>query len=293
MTDRVVGYVRFSVVTQTHKRGYQQTRDVSVDEALKTMLAPERIRQRLRFLELMPLASLASQTDKDFEVILLTSTHLDAASRDVLRDIESRLSFLQVVELGLDDSVADFIAGTVTAGTRTISFRLDDDDAVHPDHIASLRAAAVGRDECVLSAPDGLYVQAHGTGFLVKRKHYVTNAYGIGYVSGGGSTIWTHGNHSTIAGEVAVSNPAPEAWIRSVHAGMDTRDRLHPRTSRFVEAEQMAAMLPAFGFIDFDRYHEVMLATGPVAPGIGLRSRFRWTTRAVGMRRSAVTSWRR
>ncbi len=256
MSDRVIGFLRFSVVTDTHKEGYRSTRNRPTQEALQTILAPSRLAQRLKLFQTMPLASLAAQTDKDFEIKLVTSEHLPHDIKSALYDLAATHAFLEISELPVNASVGEHFRSFVRTGERTITFRIDDDDALNPEHIADLRTLAAGKDERVLTSPNGIYVQPEGDMLLVERVHYPSNAFGIGYVSTSGNTIWSIGNHSQIPTSQMEQHPRKNAWIRSTHAGSDSGARVEGggKLDRYLPGD-LATMLPEYDYIDFNRLH--------------------------------------
>jgi len=245
----IVGLMRFSVVTETHKKGYAATRDKSVEDALATILNPARIENRLRLVETMPLASLSAQTDSDFILHMLISTELQTEYKARLYALLERLPYLRITEIGLQDNVRDRMGELIIDGEPTVTFRLDDDDAVGAHHIEDLRALAVPENEgCFLSNPNGLYVQPEGDHLAVQEVTYVQHAFGIGYFSSIGETVFHKGKHNVSTVRVATGG-RPRAWVRSIHAASDSREQ-------FMSGSSSVALIPTsfpeFAFIDFD-----------------------------------------
>jgi hypothetical protein len=245
----IVGLMRFSVVTETHKKGYAATRDKTVEEALATILDPARIENRLRLVETMPLASLSAQTDSDFILHMLISTALQAEYKERIYALLERLPYLRITEIGLQDNVRDRMGELIVVGEPTVTFRLDDDDAVGPHHIEDLRALATPENEgCFLSNPDGLYVQPEGDHLVVQEVTYVQNAFGIGYFSSIGESVFHKGKHNVSTVRVATGN-RPRAWVRSIHAASDSREQFMPGSPA---VPLKPADYPEFAFIDFE-----------------------------------------
>lgn len=279
MPDRVIGFLRFSVVTESHKAGYRSTRDRSVEDAISTILDASRLSQRLKLFQTMPLASLARQTDMDFEIKLVTSTLLPDAIKTELYSVASRHTFISISELELHDSVGDHFRSFLRDGERTISFRIDDDDALNPDHVADLRKLADGVDDRVLTLPNGVYLQPEGDSFLVQRIHYPNNAFGIGYVSSAGKSIWDLGSHGKLPESLMEQHPRPDAWLRSIHAGSDSGARVGATGDiKRYRPDEMKSAFPAYDFVNFKRLHEELGAAPPSPPKL-LQKLGRWASR--------------
>jgi hypothetical protein len=244
----IVGLMRFSIVTESHKKGYQATRDLSVDEALASVLNPARIENRLRLVETMPMASLSAQTDPDFILNMLISTELQPEYKTRIYALLDRLPYLRITEIGLHDNVRDRMAELIVDGEPTVTFRLDDDDAVGAHHVEDLRALAVPANEgCFLSNPHGLYVQPRGDHLVVQEVDYVRNAFGIGFFSAHGDTVFAAGAHSKSDVRVATGN-RQRAWVRSIHAASDSREEF---MSGSPALPLVPENFPEFAFINF------------------------------------------
>jgi hypothetical protein len=276
----IVGFMRFSIVSESHKRGYQATRDKTVEEALGTVLNPERIENRLRLVEIMPLASLSAQTDPDFVLHLLISTELRAPDKARVYALSERRPYLRVTEIGLQDDVQQRMRSLLVAGEPTVTFRLDDDDAVGAHHVADLRALATPDNEGkFLSNPRGLYVQPGRDGLVVQDVTYVHNAFGIGFLSSRGETVFGAGAHNQTAVPVAIGD-RPRAWVRSIHAASDSREKFMPG----IPAVPLRPELyPEYAFIDFPA---LRASLSPVEAD-GLITRM-----AVSLRSKTRATWR-
>ncbi len=279
MPDRVIGFLRFSVVTETHKAGYRSTRDQSVEDAINTILDPKRLSQRLKLFRTMPLASLANQTDMDFEIKVVTSSRLPDAIKSSLYSIASDYQFIQISELGVHDSVGDHFRSFIKDSERTISFRIDDDDALNPSHIHDLRDLANGVDDRVLTSPNGVYLQPEGDKFLVQRIHYPNNAFGIGYVSSSGKSIWDLGSHGKLPESLMQQHQRPDAWLRSIHAGSDSGARVGATGSiERYRPDEMKSQFPTYDCVNFVRLHEE-LGEAPASPSKLLQNLGKWASR--------------
>jgi hypothetical protein len=276
----IVGFMRFSIVSETHKIGYRATRDKTTDEALATILAPRRIENRLSLVETMPLASLTAQTDPDFVLHILISTELQAAYKERIYAFSERMPHLRVTEIGVYDEVKERMRSLIVAGKPTVTFRLDDDDAVGAHHVADLRALAVPEHEGMfLSNPHGLYVQPEGDHLIVQEVTYVHNAFGIGFLSSRGETVFGAGAHNQTSVPVATGD-RPRAWVRSIHATSDSREKFMPGIAATALRPEA---YPEYSFIDFSA---LRASLSPIEKD-GLLS---WA--AGSLRDKALTGWR-
>lgn len=246
---KIIGIMRFSVVTESHKRGYKAVRGLSLDEALATVLDPERVARRMALVEIMPLASLSAQTDKDFVLYMLISTELQPQFKERIYELESELDYLHVIEVGVREDVQAHLRALVKKGAPTVTFRLDDDDAVGPHHIADLRALATPDNEGkLLSNPDGVYVMPKGGKLVMQEVSYPNNSYGIGYLSSAGKTVFSVGSHSEFNLDSTAIGERKHAWIRSIHGDSDSGS---PMKRHLPVRELEPASLPDYGFVDF------------------------------------------
>lgn len=247
---KVIGIMRFSVVTESHKRGYKAVRDKSLEEALDTVLNPERVARRMELVEIMPLASLSAQTDKDFVLYMLISTELQQQFKNRVYELEANLDYLRVIEVGVNDDVQAHLRELVNKGEMTVTFRLDDDDAVGPHHIEDLRAMAVPENEGkLLSNPAGVYVMPKGGRLVMQEVSYPNNSYGIGYLSTQGKTVFSAGSHSDFRLATTATGDRKHAWIRSIHGDSDSGSPMK-RGLPIVPLDP--ATLPDYGFVDFE-----------------------------------------
>lgn len=249
----IVGFMRFSIVLNNGTNAWKSTREQSVSHALATILHPDRLKERLQLAIEMPFMSLAAQTDQRFTFWVLTSSEMPNEIKALLADAVSLHPFLRIKELALEDDLSSVCESLISQGQPTITFRLDDDDAVHPEHVADLRKRAISENlGRVISAPSGLYVERQGQKLAFQEMSYINNAYGIAYFGADGSTIFHQGAHSDTPAEKIVVNDRKHAWIRSIHAGSDSgsRQRMARKVVKVNPAEA-GAYFPAYSAINF------------------------------------------
>lgn len=256
--DRVVGFVRFSVISRRGAGAYNSSRDKTFAEAAAVIFDEARLRQRLDLFELMPAASLKHQTDRNFAVKILTSIELPPFARQRLEAICSSDANLEIVEVGYEDDTGAIMGSFCPNSERVITFRLDDDDALHPEHVADLRVMAHGREDMILTSPFGIYLQPYQDALLIDRVDYAQNAFGIGYISRNGQTIWDQGPHHKLDERRMVRNKRSASWIRSTHAGSDSGTRIEYDHEKLEGIEHFAKTERDYSFVNFQRLHDLL-----------------------------------
>ena len=140
--NRIIGVIRFSFPSlNAFKKSPTETGDL-----LKFLYDPERLERRFRWFERLCLPSMAAQTDKDFQLAVVTGTALPKPYRQRLDDLVATVPQAFVVAL---DPTYNYFATRAAAhscdlegATHMTSFRLDDDDALDMNFVARLRGQA-------------------------------------------------------------------------------------------------------------------------------------------------------
>lgn len=226
---RIFGYMRFSYLGRSDVKLARQNTDL--DYRASVLYAPQRMEERFYFFEKLCLPSLKWQSDPDFKFAIFTSpempdiyqARLAAAVRDVpqievVYDTASHLSLAITPWIERQEAVPD---------QRTLHFRLDDDDALSTDFIATLREH-LDRvpDNAIISRPSGLFLinSAEGPELLAKFEPNI--AIGFAIVSPPGKVLnpytLKHGGHYRIAPNLNL--PGPLSYIHTAHSESDTRD---------------------------------------------------------------------
>ena len=115
---------------------------------------PDRLKSRLEMFTRYTLASLAAQTDADFDQVILSSeglpdtmkTQLDAACATHLGD---RATVIYRPQMSAGLAFRDYIRATYKGQSHVAQVVLDDDDALSHDFVAALRYQA----NCVICNP--------------------------------------------------------------------------------------------------------------------------------------------
>jgi hypothetical protein len=142
--NQIVGLIRFSLVTTgSFYPGFD-----TVEAMSAFLFDPARLERRFRLFEALCLPCLKRQTDQDFTCVILTAADLPRPWADRLADLLAGCPWARIVPVApMNHYKAVRTAfDTVEAEgfTHRTTFRLDDDDAVDPAHIARLRRLAAG-----------------------------------------------------------------------------------------------------------------------------------------------------
>lgn len=166
---QIIGLCRFSYPAL----GGFQVKHETAEERAAFLYSPARLDQRFAFFEAITLPSILAQTDKNFAFIILVGKDLPAPYLARLLDLCDPHHNIQVTarEAGPHRPVMQEVINSVRLDMSKpcIQFRLDDDDAVAVDFIATLRADAAqpaldarhyaidyNRGLAVTNTPDGL-----------------------------------------------------------------------------------------------------------------------------------------
>lgn len=267
----IVGHIRFSFYGVTDTR----ERPDDTGEALARLYDETRMARRFHLFENLTLPSLRAQTDKDFQLVVMSS--------DVMPErFKSRLSALMA---GFPGAVVDYSLyqrsdkafrphmqasfGPNQTGTA-VHFRLDDDDALGRTFIADLRRISQTLPPSThITFPRGLILFPASLdspeGAVMEELRYLT-AIGLSVV---GSAAFPKNPFQMMHGNVwgrwpTVSWPRCHAFIRTQHFTNDTlarqdkiltalrAERFSRRAGRYI-ASVDAALTESFPFIDQTR----------------------------------------
>lgn len=250
---KIVGLMRFSVVLHNaYKKYWRVTRHASEDAITRSILNPKRLDARLRLAEHMPIASLARQVDKDFELRVLHSTLLPEPHLARLSALAERHAFLRLAPVAPDADFLKACSDLIPRASPCVTFRLDDDDAVGPHFIGDLRGLARPENlERVVSFVNGLQMERRGRSLAFEEVDYPKLAIGLSLFSAEGKTIFDSGGHGRIAEDRLILHDRPQAWIRSIHAASDSASRFKGSSTWTTAPAEAARRLPQYGGIDF------------------------------------------
>ena len=151
---------------------YYSERFDTLDAIAEHIYSPERMALRFHLFENLCLPSLAHQSDRDFDCVILTGERLPAEHRTRLEDLLAPYPHLHLRAAGTEKHYALLKDGynSIDLGpaSHKALFRLDDDDAVDLDFIARTRTRAEGL--LALQDPKTPTIIAYNRGFYVHRK---------------------------------------------------------------------------------------------------------------------------
>ena len=226
-TTRIFGYMRFSYLGRSDVRLARQNDDLEYRKSV--LYAPDRLEERFYFFEKICLPSLKWQSDQDFRFAIFTSPDLPEPYQQRLKQVTEAVPQIEIVydtAAHINDAIHPWMARQDSVqANRTLQFRLDDDDALSTDFVATLHEHMDRVPEnSIISRPTGLFLMnsSDGPQLLAKFEPYI--AIGFAIVNGPGKIhnpyALQHGGHYRIA--PSLSLPGPLAYIHTAHAQSDT-----------------------------------------------------------------------
>ena len=229
---------------------------------------PKRLEEREYFLRKIALASLRDQTDKDFDLVVLSSTLMPEAYQTRLKDVCKEMLGARAHVIfrepgGAGECFHEHRMRNFRAHKTTCQIVLDDDDALAVDFTATLRAEADAAmrlirpglpDYVFISHPRGISAHFHnGKMDLINRLVPATNL-GLAVVA----PTTTKRSPFKIAHKkiierrpVRVIYSMEPQYIRAVHGTNDSNAAKHlQKNTDYVKADQMPAMLKAFPLLN-------------------------------------------
>lgn len=227
MEPDIFGYMRFSYLGRSDAKLTRSTDDL--EQRKQVLYAPERLKERFYFFEKICLPSLRWQTDKNFRFAIFTSPELPRQYKKRLAKAARSVPQIEIVydrNPILNRAIDSWIGKqAVVHGQRTLHFRLDDDDALASDFIATLRKHMPHvPDHGLISRPSGLLLIQTAEGAELLTKFEPNIAIGFALVNPPGHIHnpydLKHGGHYRIAPSLVL--PGPLAYIHTAHAQSDT-----------------------------------------------------------------------
>ena len=231
---QVIGLCRFSYPAL----GGFQIEHASTAAREAYLYAPARMDERLAAFEALTLPSLRAQTDPDFTFLVVTGTSLPAAYRDRLNEALADIpqAVLKPMAPARHRPVMRRAINSVRvdATSPCLQFRLDDDDAVACDFVASLRQAA--SDAHGLIARHGRVAIDFNQGYLVRtepdgvraapiRKPLMTAALGVAFLPGDTKCVMNFGHHKLAEEMPVLSLTGTDMFLRGIGGSNDSAKR--------------------------------------------------------------------
>jgi len=139
---QVIGLCRFSYPAI----GGFQVEHESIEERISYLYGAARLEERFRLLEAVALPCIKSQTDEDFELIVVIGDQLPKQHRDRLHDITAPIPQIRIIaeppRPQREVMKEIFNKARKDPSAPCLQFRHDDDDAFAVDFIERLRAAS-------------------------------------------------------------------------------------------------------------------------------------------------------
>lgn len=235
----ITGYVRFSFF------GPSDTRRIDYDDleaAIGQLYNEERMAQRFHLFESICLPSIRAQTDPDFRLVVLTSTVMPPAMLERLRQVCAPVPQIDIC-LSEDRSIRRSLVPHLQAARdgaadgRSLHFRLDDDDAIGRDYIATLRRIAGDAEQrTFITFPRGIDAFCHANGTTQSGPRTVAfNSAGLAVMLG---PDYNRNPFMVRHGDVGLRFPTITddsivGWLRTHHISSDTAGRHNAKRKRF------------------------------------------------------------
>lgn len=232
MDADIFGHMRFSYLGRSDARLTRSTDDLA--QRIRLLYAPERMEERFHFFERLCAPSLRWQTDKGFRFVIFTSPEMPDCYKERLAAAVRDIPQVEVVyesEAPITQAVDAWVGRQDVARVkRTVHFRLDDDDVLATDFIATLRRHMDHvPDHAIISRPSGLLLidSASGPELLAKFEAYIAIGFALVNPPNGGKSPYALGHRRYHRNVPSLSLPGPLAYIHTAHLHSDTAQDQH------------------------------------------------------------------
>lgn len=260
-TFSIIGITRFSVLTDDTRHNFKQAKNSSYDQARSVIFSPERMSKRLRLFEALTLPSLAkiAQHEPSYRHIVAISEAMPLRWKLRLFWLTWRYRWCQILpihhQLDMREEMRKAAAACAKAG-KVFTFRIDDDDALAPTYVDTIRAHSHLNAGTVLSLDTGLYLKRGDRGFILTEKTKPLIAIGLGLFSHTDElqTIYDLRDHSKVDRITSVVNIGERPyWIRTVHSANDSAVNLSPSNKQMEKSKARTLLRKHFPHIDAGR----------------------------------------
>ncbi len=228
---RVIGICRFSYPALG---GFKRMHD-SVADRETYLYAPERMALRFRHFECLTLPSIRAQTDPEFTFLVMIGENMPDPWLGRLFDLTADIPQIRIVtrpperhRSAMQAAIKEELGQDTV---DSIQWRLDDDDAVGIDFVASLRR--IYRQTKRLREPwrnmaiefsAGFTADLSADGILTEQLHAPFWACGLAvtFRPGDPKTVMNYGHHKLHHSMPMLTQPKPLMYIRSKHADNDS-----------------------------------------------------------------------
>lgn len=224
----VFGYVRFSFFGRNDTKIARRIADEQ--ERFDILFNPERMEERFYFFEKITLPSIRAQTDQDFRILVLASSVMPDVYKHRLNKAVAGIGQIEVIysDAGhIHDALTPWIkTATADIDSKTVHFRLDDDDAICAQMVAMLkRDAKRSRAGELLTYPRGFFLTvADGKAYLLRKfEPYIAIAWAIVNEPGQLRNPFQGKHGSQFKHVPSKMDPRPFAYIHVAHESSDTK----------------------------------------------------------------------
>ena len=230
MNIQVVGLCRFSFPSS----GAFQIEHATIEERRDALYAPHRLAQRLAWFENSLLPSIMAQDDQNFTLIVLAGEDLPASYKERLSLAAAAVPRLKIIyrPAGEHRKICHDVmkASIDPAAEIVVQFRLDDDDAIARDYVATIRAETKRlagfiqeADAVAFDHNKGLAVRYAGQQLDVERMQaqYWGCALAVAMVPTHAKMILDYPHHRIWESIPTITYPQTVMFMRGIH---DTND---------------------------------------------------------------------
>ncbi|MFA5581029.1 MAG: glycosyltransferase [Paracoccaceae bacterium] len=221
----IFGYMRFSYLGRSDVKLAQR----DLDTRIQTLYSEDRMNERFYLFEKICLPSLRWQSDQDFRFAIFSSPEMPDPFKQRLANAVADIPQVEIIY-----ETASHITYAIHPWMerqpiiqqhRTAHFRLDDDDALSSDFIATIRSHMQGvPNRCIISMPNGLFLVHADKGPELLAKFEAHIAIGFTLVNDPGVIhnpyALRHGAHYQNVPSLML--PEPMGYIHTAHNFSDT-----------------------------------------------------------------------
>lgn len=251
MGATILGFCRFSFFGPSDtKIDYSDQ-----DTAFRKLYAPERMETRCHLFETLMLPGVRAQTDKDFRLIVVTSSCMPEPYQTRLRDACAGIPQIELVfsdSTRLAQVLRPYVSDPEVAGQGLLQFRCDDDDGMSRHYIARLRRwLPVLRNRMIVTFPRGLMLYRDDSGPQLHPMYRNLTGAGYAYYTSGPTPKNVFGFSHINSGRrfPFVSDPGFYSYVQSFTTTSDTALRADRKIRQFQKATGIDAGPNAAKFV--------------------------------------------
>ncbi len=235
---KIIGFCRFSFFGPSDtKLNYDDEK-----QAFRDLYDHKRMETRFFLFENLMLPSIAAQTDKNFELVILTSEVMPAKYRKRLLALCKPVKQIRVefaAGMVLKEVVRPMLVKCAERGKyELVQFRIDDDDALSCHFIRRLREiASQSGPQKIISMPLGLmvYNMPEMNGIDKFLRPFTGAGFAFHSMKGRYRVIFEYAHNQAQRNFRTVTDPTNASHIQSFHASADTAMRHVRRVKSYLK----------------------------------------------------------